>query len=47
MARRMTEHRREPSARELLEARELVARFVGSVRAEVLGTTLNPGGGEA
>ncbi|SRR6266446_1120909 len=47
MARRMTEHRREPSSREVLEALELVARFVGSVRAEVLGTTLDPGGGEA
>ena len=47
MARRMNEHRREPSAREVLEALELVARFVGSVRAEVLGTTLNPEGGEA
>lgn len=47
MARRMTEHRREPSSREVLEALELVARFVGSVRAEVLGTTLNEEGGEA
>ena len=47
MARRMTEHRREPSSREVLEALELVVRFVGSVRAEVLGTTLNPEGGEA
>jgi hypothetical protein len=47
IARRMTEHRREPSSREVLEALELVARFVGSVRAEVLGTTLNEEGGEA
>jgi len=47
IARRMTEHRREPSSREVLEALELVTRFVGSVRAEVLGTTLNSGGGEA
>ena len=47
MARRMTEHRRDPNAHEVLDALELVARFVGSVRAEVLGTTLNPeGGGE-
>jgi hypothetical protein len=47
IARRMTEHRREPNSREVLEALELVARFVGSVRAEVLGTTLNEEGGEA
>ena len=47
MARRMNEHRHEPSAREVLEALELVTRFLGPVRAEVLGTTLNPEGGEA
>jgi hypothetical protein len=47
MARRMTEHRREPNSREVLEALELVARFVGCVRAEVLGTTLNEQGNDA
>lgn len=46
MARRMAERSREPSAREVLEALELVIRFVGTVRAEVLGTTLGPEGGE-
>src|SRR5262249_51172026 len=47
MMRCMTEHRQEPRSREVLEALELVAHFVGSVRAEVLGTTLNPEGGDA
>jgi len=47
IARRMAERRREPGAPEVLEALELVTRFVGTVRAEVLGTTLNPEGGEA
>jgi hypothetical protein len=47
MARRMTERGREPSASEVLEALELVTRFVGTVRAEVLGTTLSPEGGQA
>ena len=47
MARCMREHRREPSSREVLEALELVARLVESVRAEVLRTTLKPEGGEA
>jgi hypothetical protein len=47
IARRMAEHRREPGAPEVLEALELVTRFVGTVRAEVLGTTLSPEGGEA
>src|SRR5436309_5399560 len=42
MTRRMMEDRREPKSREVLEALELVARFVGSVRVEVLGTTLDP-----
>ena len=46
IARRMAERRREPGAPEVLEALELVTRFVGTVRAEVLGTTLNPEGGE-
>jgi hypothetical protein len=46
IARRMAERRREPGAPEVLEALELVTRFVGSVRAEVLGTTLSPEGGE-
>ena len=46
MARHMTERRREPSAPEVLEALELVTRFVGTVRAEVLGTTLSPEGGD-
>ena len=47
IARRMAERRREPGAPEVLEALELVTRFVGTVRAEVLGTTLSPEGGEA
>ena len=47
IAGRMAERRREPGAAEVLEALELVTRFVGTVRAEVLGTTLSPEGGEA
>jgi hypothetical protein len=35
------------AAPEVLEALELVTRFVGTVRAEVLGTTLSPDGDEA
>ena len=46
IARRMAERRREPGAAEVLEALEVVTRFVGTVRAEVLGTTLSPEGGE-
>ena len=46
IARPMAERRREPGAPEVLEALELVTRFVGTVRAEVLGTTLIPEGGE-
>jgi hypothetical protein len=46
IARRMAERRREAGAAEILEALELVTRFVGTVRAEVLGTTLGPEGGE-
>jgi hypothetical protein len=45
IARRMAERRREPGARDVLEALELVTRFLGTVRAEVLGTTLTPEGG--
>jgi hypothetical protein len=45
MARRMAERRREPGAPDVLEALELVTRFLGTVRAEVLGTTLAPEGG--
>ncbi len=40
IARRMAERRREPGATEVLEALELVTRFLGTVRAEVLGTSL-------
>jgi mobilization protein NikA len=47
IARRMAERRREPGASDVLEALELVTRFLGTVRAEVLGTTLTPEGGEA
>jgi hypothetical protein len=43
----MAERRREPATDEVLEALEVVTRFVGTVRAEVLGTTLSPEGGEA
>jgi len=46
IARRMAERRREPGAADVLEALEVVTRFVGTVRAEVLGTTLSPEGGE-
>jgi hypothetical protein len=46
IAGRMAERGREPGAPEVLEALELVTRFVGTVRAEVLGTTLMPEGGE-
>jgi hypothetical protein len=46
IARRMAECRREAGAPEVLKALELVTRFVGTVRAEVLGTTLSPEGGE-
>ncbi len=46
MARRMAERRREPSAPDVLEALELVTRFLGTVRGEVLGTTLVAEGGE-
>ncbi len=42
IARRMAEQRREPGATGVLEALELVARFLGTVRAEVLGTSLTP-----
>jgi hypothetical protein len=42
MARLMAERRREPGATEVLEALELVTRFLGTVRAEVLGTSLTP-----
>ncbi len=47
MARRMAERRREPGAPDVFEALELVTRFLGTVRAEVLGTTLAPEGGES
>ena len=47
MARRMAERRREPGAPDVLEALELVTRFLGTVRAEVLGTILVPEGGES
>jgi hypothetical protein len=43
----MAEHRHEPGAPEVLEALELVTRFLGTVRADVLGTTLTPEGGES
>jgi len=46
MARRMAERRREPGAPEVVDALELVTRLLGSVRAEVLGTTLSADGGE-
>jgi len=46
IARRMAERRREPGAPDVLEALELVTRFLGTVRGEVLGTTLAPEGGE-
>lgn len=47
IARRMAERRREPGTADVLEALELVTRFLGTVRAEVLGTTLTPEGGES
>ncbi len=42
IARRMAERRREPGATEVLEALELVTRFLGTVRPEVLGTSVTP-----
>jgi hypothetical protein len=42
IARRMAERRSDPGATEVLEALELVTRFLGTVRAEVLGTSLTP-----
>jgi hypothetical protein len=42
IARRMAEGRREHGATEVLEALELVTRFPGTVRGEVLGTSLMP-----
>jgi hypothetical protein len=47
IAGRMAERRREVGVPEVLEALELVTRFVGTVRAEVLGTTLSPERGKA
>jgi hypothetical protein len=44
MARRVGERSAELRTREVLEALELVARLVGMVRAEVLGTTFDEGG---
>ena len=46
IARVVAERRREPGDRGVLDALELVTRLVGTVRAEVLGTTLGPDGGE-
>jgi hypothetical protein len=47
IARRIAERRREPSTSEVLEALDEVTRFVGTVRAEVLGTTFGPEGGDS
>ncbi len=47
IARRMAERSREPGASDVLEALELVTRFLGTVRAEVLGTTLASEGAES
>jgi hypothetical protein len=44
IARVVAERRREPGDRGVLEALELVTRLLGTVRAEVLGTTLGPEG---
>src|SRR5262249_52557849 len=44
MARRIDERPNELRTREVLEALELVARLVGIVRAEVIGTTFDEGG---
>ena len=46
IARVVAERRREAGDLGLLEALELVTRLVGTVRAEVLGTTLGPEGEE-
>lgn len=46
IARVVAERRREPGERGVLETLVLVTRLVGTVRAEVLGTTLGPEGGE-
>lgn len=47
IARRWAERRREAGTAEVLEAVELLTRLLGTVRAEVLGTTLTQEGGES
>jgi hypothetical protein len=46
IARAWTEQRRMPDRAEVLEAVELLTRLLGTVRGEVLGTTLDPEGGQ-
>jgi len=47
IARRWAESRRGAGTAEILEAVELLTRLLGTLRAEVLGTTLTPEGGES
>jgi hypothetical protein len=47
IARRWAEHRRAAGTAEILEAVELLTRLLGTVRAELLGTTLTADGGDA
>jgi hypothetical protein len=47
MARRMAERRRQAGVAEVLEAVELLTRLLGTVRAELLGTTLAAEGAES
>jgi hypothetical protein len=47
IARRWAERRREAGTAEVLEAVELLTRLLGTVRGELLGTTLAPEGGES
>lgn len=47
IARRWAERRRDVGTAEVLEAVELLTRLLGTVRGELLGTTLAPEGGES
>jgi len=47
IARRFAERGRAPGTAEVVEAVELLTRLLGTVRAELLGTTLTPEGGDS
>ena len=46
IARHLAGGRRLPNLSEVLEALDLMTRYLGTARAELLGTTLSPEGGE-